>query len=94
MERRLKKRPIELARWKADHRPHCHKNHTGSSGAMEVAAAAELWGRSETFGLRYTTIIADGDCKTYNELCKRKPYGNVAITKAECVNHVAKRYVY
>ncbi|XP_005090918.1 uncharacterized protein LOC101850529 [Aplysia californica] len=91
MEKRLKDRPDDLERWKTTHRPNCHKNHTGSSGSMEVAAAAVMWGRSEQYGLRYTTMISDGDSKTYNELTKNPPYDGIAVTKGECVNHVSKR---
>ncbi|XP_005096828.1 uncharacterized protein LOC101848197 isoform X2 [Aplysia californica] len=91
MEKRLKDRPDDLERWKTTHRPKCHKNHTESSGSMEVAAAAVMWGRSEQYGLRYTTMISDGDSKTYNELTKNPPYDGIAVTKGECVNHVSKR---
>jgi putative NIF3 family GTP cyclohydrolase 1 type 2 len=79
--------------WWNDHQEDCSKNFEGSSGMMEVDGALELWKRSEeTHGLRYTTLLSDGDCKTYSVLQKQKPYGeNVKIEKEECVNHVAKR---
>ena len=52
-----------------------------------------LWLRSvQQFKLRYTTLLSDGDCKTFNVLQDLKPYGEgVQILKEECVNHVSKR---
>ena len=51
-----------------------------------------MWLRSTAAKLRYTTILCDGDCKTYNELCKLKPYGqDCPVVKEECINHVSKR---
>ena len=52
-----------------------------------------MWLRSvKKNNLRYTTILSDGDAKTYNHLCERAPYGpKVPIVKKECVNHVQKR---
>ena len=43
----------------------------GSSGGMETAAAEQLWERSiDKFGFRYTTLLSEGDAKTYNQLCR------------------------
>lgn len=57
-----------------------------------MEAAKVMWSRSERFKLRYTTMVSDGDTKTFNALLDLKPYGpDVVIEKAECVNHVAKR---
>ena len=51
-----------------------------------------MWSRSEAMGFRYTTLVSDGDCKTFNELNSLKPYGpTIAIKNEECVNHVSKR---
>ena len=36
------------------------------------------------------TYTGDGDTKTYQEVCKSKPYENVEIVKAECIGHVQK----
>jgi hypothetical protein len=59
---------------------------------MEVAAADVLWRRSEALGMRYTTLLSDGDAKKYNHLNATKVYVNSThIEKEECVNHVAKR---
>ena len=71
----------------------CEQNFTGSAGAMEVEAAKRLWARSvETFGLRYTTMLSDGDCKSHQALVEESVYGkDVLIIKTDCVNHVSKR---
>lgn len=43
---------------------------------MEVEAARVLWRRSVgDYGLCYTTLLSDGDAKTFTELLKIKPYG-------------------
>ena len=59
---------------------------------MEVAAAKMLWDCSLDRGFRYTTMVSDGDSRTFKRLTKMKVYGDdVKITKEECINHVAKR---
>ncbi|KAJ4447837.1 hypothetical protein ANN_09845 [Periplaneta americana] len=78
--------------WYAVHAPECDINHEGSSGAMEAEAALILWKRSEQYGLRYTTILSDGDASTYKRDSDEKPYGaSVAIQKEECISHIGKR---
>ena len=59
---------------------------------MEAASARVLWRRSvQRHKLRYTTLLSDGDAKTFAELTKIKPYGeDIEIDKEECVNHVSK----
>ena len=81
----------EYRTWKAAHR-NCNINYSGSSGGMEAAAAEHLWERSiDKFGFRYTTLLSDGDAKTYNQLCRKQVYGDTSTEKEECVNHVSKR---
>ncbi|PSN34640.1 hypothetical protein C0J52_24823 [Blattella germanica] len=64
----------------------------GSANAMEVAAAEVIWKRSLQHKFRYTTMVADGDAKTFSNLQKLSVYGpEVIIEKEECLNHVAKR---
>ena len=59
---------------------------------MEVGAAEMLWDRSLNRGFRYTTMVSDGDSRTFNRLTEMKVYGDdITIAKEECVNHVAKR---
>ena len=72
--------------------PQCQANYDGSSPAMEVNAADILWKRSEAHGMRYTTLLSDGDAKTFNHLVKTEVYGpDVELNKEECINHVGKR---
>ncbi|GFT57980.1 hypothetical protein TNCV_3415421 [Trichonephila clavipes] len=47
----------------------------GSSCAMEQEAALKLWQRSEDSGFRYTTLLSDGDAKTYQYLNIKEVYG-------------------
>lgn len=58
---------------------------------MEVVAEERIWQRSENHGFRNTTVVSDGDFKTYSHLSDLKPYGDTKIEKVECLNHVAKR---
>lgn len=75
------------------HADSCPIDHTRSSGAMEISIAEKIWKRSEKLGFRDTTMLSDGDSKTYNHLVDSKIFGSsVNITKEECVNHVSKRY--
>lgn len=76
--------------WTA-HKDECVKNHDGSSNSMEVAAAKVIWARSSNSGLHYTTMLSDGDSKAFDAVMGMKPYGDKAIKKEECLNHVAKR---
>lgn len=79
--------------WFQGHKSECSKNFTGSSNAMEMAAAEILWKRSvSTCGMRYVSILSDGDAKTYQYLLGMNVYGReIKINKEECLNHVAKR---
>ena len=77
--------------WLARH-TNCNENYDGASGGMEVEAAEILWGRSLDCGFRYTTMMSDGDSRTFKHLTEKKVYGDdVVIVKEECINHVAKR---
>ncbi|GFS59943.1 uncharacterized protein TNCV_3957391 [Trichonephila clavipes] len=60
---------------------------------MEVKAAEILWKRSiKNCGMRYVSILSDGDAKTYQHLSSLNVYGScIKIAKEECINHVAKR---
>ena len=60
---------------------------------MEANDAMVMWQRSiEKRKPCYTSVIADGDSKTYKAICDTKPYGpDVEIVKHECVAHVQKR---
>lgn len=81
--------------WMAGHvkAGECSKNFDGASGNMEAHGTLSCWLRSEKeAGMRYTTVLADGDGKSHSMLCAKKPYGdNVQIAREECTNHVSKR---
>lgn len=83
----------EYSVWHESHKTSgkCEKNYEGSSASMEVYAAEVLWKRSiEKCKMRYTTLLSDGDSKTFLSLTKLKVYDK-PIAKEECINHVAKR---
>ena len=75
----------------AKHKEVCTINHSGSSNAMEVAAAKKIQERSTNGPLHYVTMLSDCDSKAYDAVTNMKPYGNKLVKKEECVNHVAKR---
>ncbi|CAN8014554.1 unnamed protein product [Ixodes persulcatus] len=78
--------------WFAEHKPECKKNIDCNSGRMEVEAALIMFRRSfEKHGLRYTTVLFDGDSRTYHALTEDAVYGFVEIEKKDCLNHVHKR---
>ena len=84
--------PAKFHAWFRSHENDCNKNYTGAAGGMEVTAAEIMWGRSEFKGFRYTTMVSDGDARTFRHLSDLKVYGeDVALAKEECINHVAKR---
>ena len=91
----LDKKSKEYKEWLTKHKAdgECDYNFTGSSNAMEVAAAEILWKRSVAkCKMRYTTVLSDGDAKTYKHLQDLSVYGpGVSVEKEECINHVAKR---
>ncbi|GFW63476.1 uncharacterized protein TNCV_401421 [Trichonephila clavipes] len=53
----------------------CEHAKSGSSCAMEQEAALKLWQISEDSGFRYTTLLSDGDAKTYPYLNTKEVYG-------------------
>ncbi|KAK8779482.1 hypothetical protein V5799_019176 [Amblyomma americanum] len=61
-------------------------------GRMEVEAALTMFQRSlAKYGLRYTTVLSDGDSRTFHALSEAKVYGFIKIDKKDCINHVHKR---
>ena len=64
---------------------------------MEVQAAEILWKRSiDRHKMRYTTMLSDGDSKSFENLNSFINKGDLydedhKITKEECINHVCKR---
>lgn len=82
---------IEYEEWLLDHWLTRQADFDGSSPAMEAEAAERLWKRSVDIGFRYTSVVSDGDSKTYDQLTSLEMYEGVVIEKQECVNHIAKR---
>ncbi|GFU90966.1 uncharacterized protein TNCV_4922971 [Trichonephila clavipes] len=62
--------------WFEGHRKDCDINHSGSSTSMEMEAALILWERSQEMGFRYSTLLSDGDCKTFIYLTEKNVYGD------------------
>ena len=60
---------------------------------MEVECAKVLWGRSEAnFKLRYSTMLTDGDSKSFDAIFEENIYGvDKQVVKEECINHISKR---
>ncbi|XP_077500045.1 uncharacterized protein LOC144110831 [Amblyomma americanum] len=86
----LKEDDPEFEAWQAEHK--FQKNTSSKPGEMEVEAARILFSRSlEKYGLRYVTMLCDGDSHAFNNLQEAKAYGYVQIQKEDCTNHVSKR---
>ncbi|KAH9369089.1 hypothetical protein HPB48_016732 [Haemaphysalis longicornis] len=69
--------------WKESHR--CQKNTDKNAGEMEVLAGLTLFQRSlEKHGLRYTTMLSDGDSRMYLALLESNVYGYIKIQKEDC----------
>ncbi|GFS01778.1 hypothetical protein ElyMa_006430500 [Elysia marginata] len=84
--------PRAYTQWYEKHKLHCDINYSGSAGMMETHAAELLWSRSiKRHKLRYTTMLSDGDAKSFNRLTEIAPYPGTVIEKEECINHVGKR---
>lgn len=76
--------------WKANHE--CQKNTDKKAGEMEVEAGLILFKRSLVkHSLRYTTVLSDGDSRTFLALKEAKVYGFIEVEKEDCINHVHKR---
>lgn len=92
-KRDLGSKTVEFSIWFESHKPECAANFSGSSNAMEMKAAEILWKRSvDVCNMQYTTVLSDGDSKTFQHLLSLNVYGeDVKISKEECINHVAKR---
>ena len=75
------------------HRSVCDKNFEGPSGNMEKEAAVIMWRRSvQNHGLRYISMISDGDTNTIKKIHEADPYPGIEVKKHECINYVGKRF--
>ena len=78
--------------WQETHSNECNRNYSGSLGGMEAAPAESLWNRLIERDFRYTTLLSDGDARTYKHLCDLNIYSDdVELQKEACINHGAKR---
>ncbi|XP_077502161.1 uncharacterized protein LOC144113128 [Amblyomma americanum] len=76
--------------WRAGHL--CQKNSEKKAGEMEVEAALILFERSlKKCGLRYTTMLLDGDSRAFLAVQEADVYGYIKVKKEDCINHVQKR---
>ena len=51
-----------------------------------------IWLRSvEKYNLRYPEMLSDGDSTACKALQDLQPYGDIVLSKLECVNHAHKR---
>ena len=61
--------------WREKHSQTCAKNFDGSFNAMEAVCATVLWKCSvKNFGLGYTTMLCDGDSKTFDAISDAEKY--------------------
>ncbi|GFY12751.1 uncharacterized protein TNCV_4284091 [Trichonephila clavipes] len=74
-KRELGESSAEYDIWFEGHRKDCDVNHYGSSTLIEMEAALILWERSQEMGFRYSTLLSDGDCKTFNYLTEKNVWG-------------------
>ncbi|KAH7952585.1 hypothetical protein HPB52_024183 [Rhipicephalus sanguineus] len=76
--------------WLATHE--FQRNIECNSGRTEVEAALTMFQRSwAKHGLRYMTVLSDGDSRTFHALSEAEVYGFIQIDKKDCINHVHKR---
>ena len=91
-ERDLHSNTVEFHVWYESNKPDCNENFFGSSKSMEMKAAEILWKRSMAIcGMRCTSVLSDFDAKTHQHMSTLNMYGNVEITKEECINYISKR---
>ncbi|KAH7933284.1 hypothetical protein HPB49_011170 [Dermacentor silvarum] len=76
-ERGPKKDDPVYAAWRASHL--CQKNTDKKAGEVEVQAGLLLFERSLKNGLRYTTVLSDGDSYTFLALQEAYVYGYIKI---------------
>lgn len=77
--------------WHAKHVPDSQKNIDCNNGQMEVQAALLMFQRSlDKYKLRCTTMLSDGDSRTFHALTEQAVYGFIKVDKKDCINHVYK----
>ena len=51
----------------------------------------ELWLRSLQNGMRYKSVLSDGNPNTIRQIHALDPYQGPKVEKRQCINHVVKR---
>lgn len=70
--------------------PHkCYKNYSGASGGMESDVIIEGFRKLYEKGVKFTTVITDGDSTTVSKLKNQCAYGH-EIKHQLCCNHTIK----
>ncbi|CAN8029787.1 unnamed protein product, partial [Ixodes persulcatus] len=72
------------------HRGLRHKTYQGHMDMMVQACNATAT-ECEAASLRYTTMLSDGDSRTFHALTEDAVYGFVKVEKKDCIKHVHKR---
>lgn len=67
----------------------CYKNYSGSSGAMEGDIIIDGFEKLYEKGIKFTTVITDGDSTTVPKLKNNCAYGH-EIKQQLCCNHTLK----
>lgn len=71
----------------------CYKNYTGSSTGMEADIIVDAFLSSEEmYGVKYATLVADGDASVYSKILLARPYEDMTVEKIECSNHLLRNY--
>ena len=82
----------EFQDWWDGHQHLCQANCFGSSGSMDASGMLSIFQRSvEAHCFRYTEFLGDGDSKSHKLIVEQAVYGEVEVTKLECVGHIQKR---
>lgn len=83
---RDKQRKVEFNDCWEGHQATCHANFEGSFGAVYAAGALAICQRSvDNYGLHYVEFLGDRDSKSYKVLVDEAVYGDVEVTKLQCM---------
>lgn len=76
-----------------EHMFKCNRNYEGPSTGMEADIIVDGFKKSmELYGVKYDTLIADGDSSVYSALLKANIYQGTHIKKIGCSNHIIKNH--
>lgn len=70
-----------------------YKNWSGASSAMEADIIVEGFRQSmPLYGVKFATMIGDGDSNVYKKILDFRPYDDVTVEKIECKNHLLRNF--